>query len=286
MARRRRAHAISRPTSTTPRRRRPWSRRSGPTRSSTSPGSRASTGRGPTPAARCARTCSGSCTSSTRCAAAACGRRCSWSGAPRSTARCGPEEMPHPRGDAAAARLALRGEQGRAGRARSPLRAGRRHAGRADADLPPHRPRPRRGVRRELVRAADRRDRGGARGPRWSRSATSTRCATSPTCATWCARTGCSSRRARAARPTTCAPAAARRFGDVLDALLAPRPPGSRCASTPSRLRPSDVPAHVGDPSRLRRGHGLAAAHPLRADAAGPARRLAGAHRAADRARP
>ena len=64
------------------------------------------------------------------------------------------------RDHAAATGLAVRGEQGRAGRAGAALRPGRRHARGADAHLPPHRPGPRRGFRRELLRPPGRRDRG------------------------------------------------------------------------------------------------------------------------------
>ncbi len=71
--------------------------------------------------------------------------------------------------DAPPPELALCGQQGGAGPPGGRVRRSRRHAGGPDADLPPHRPRPRRGLRGELVRAADRRDRGGtapARDPR------------------------------------------------------------------------------------------------------------------------
>ena len=59
---------------------------------------------------------------STRAPARACARRCWWWAAPRSTARCGPEELPIRETTPLRPALALRGEQGGAGRARPPVR--------------------------------------------------------------------------------------------------------------------------------------------------------------------
>ena len=74
-------------------------------------------------------------------------------------------DLPLARGRAAAAAVALRVEQGRAGLPRAAVRARLPPAHHPHADLPPHGPAPGRGVRRELVRAPDRRDRGGPAAP-------------------------------------------------------------------------------------------------------------------------
>ena len=142
------------------------------------------------------------------------------------------------------------------------LRSGGRDARGADADLPPHRARPRRGLRRELLRPPDRRDRArpAAAGDRG----------------------GQSRRRARLhrrARRGARLPAAARqgRRGPGLQRLQRARAKGPRAARAAAarvdgpggaarrsgRLRPSDVPVQVGDPSRLQRATGWEPRIPL-----------------------
>src|SRR5436189_55512 len=64
-------------------------------------------------------------------------------------------------GVAAAVELAVRGQQDFAGLRRAAIRPRLRNARAAHAHVPPHRPRPRRDVRGELVRAPDRGDRAG-----------------------------------------------------------------------------------------------------------------------------
>ena len=96
----------------------------------------------------------------------------------------------------------VRRQQARAGdararaspRSRSFLARPFNHAGRGS-----------RGVCDLQLRAADRRDRGRTRGAGAAASAISTRSATSPTCATPCAPTGCSPRRGTPGGPTTSA---------------------------------------------------------------------------------
>ena len=123
-------------------------------------------------------------------------------------------------------------------------------AHRAHADLPPHRARPRarRFAESSFARQIAEIEAGRAR--RWSTWGTWTRCATSRTCATSCAPTGCSWSAAARARSTTCAAGRGVRIGDVLDMLVA----GSRGATEvrvdPSRLRPSDIPVVGRRPRR------------------------------------
>ena len=85
-------------------------------------------------------------------------------------------------------------------------------------------------------------------------------------------------------RPTTCAAARGRPHRDLLDMLLAASSARVEVRVDPERLRPADVPAQVGDPSRLRAATGWEPRIPLEQHAAGPARRLAGPRRARRRA--
>jgi GDP-4-dehydro-6-deoxy-D-mannose reductase len=54
-----------------------------------------------------------------------------------------------------------------------------------------------------------------------------------------------------------------RRIGELLDLLLAASPARVELRVDPRRLRPSDVPVQVGDPSRLRAATGWEPAIPL-----------------------
>ena len=139
-------------------------------------------------------------------------------------------------------------------------------------------PGPRRGLRRELVRAPDRGDRGGPPPSRASPSGTSTPCATSPTCATWCGPTGrCCWRRGRDRAPEVYNVCTGRgvRLGDLLSRLVALAGVEVEIRMDPGRLRPSDIPVLVGDPARLRAATGWEPRIPLDRTLARPARGLA-----------
>ena len=149
-----------------------------------------------------------------------------------------------------------------------------RHAGRhargPHPHLPPHGPRPRRGLRGELVRPPDRRDRGGPAAARHPRGQP---------------RSGARlHRRARRGARLLGAPGEGagrrglqrlQRAGDAASASFSTS--CSRLARVevevrvdPDRLRPSDVPVLVGDPGAAPGGHGLDAVDPHREDARGP----------------
>ena len=88
-----------------------------------------------------------------------------------------------------------------------------------------------------------------------SRSATSRRRATSPTCATSCAPTACWRKRACPARSTTSPPATRSRSRRPArnDSSRSPSVPDRRRVEEPSLLRPVDVPLLVGDACAARR---------------------------------
>ena len=133
------------------------------------------------------------------------------------------------------------------------------------------------------LRAADRRHRSRTARAGPAASATSTRGATSPTCATRCAPIERSSQRGTAAaalqrllgsRATAC--------GDLLDILLSlsrgPRPRRDRPGAAAAQRQPGDR----RQPRAHHRGHGLARRDSHRADARGSARLLASALDRAD----
>ncbi len=63
--------------------------------------------------------------------------------------------------------------------------------------------------------------------------------------------------------PTTSAPGRAATYGELLDLLLADSSAHVEVRVDPERLRPSDVPAQVGDPARLRAATGWEPRIPL-----------------------
>ena len=107
------------------------------------------------------------------------------------------------------------------------------------------------GLRDVGVRAADRRDRGRAGASRSCASATSTRGATSPTCATPSAPTKRWPSAASRAGPTTSAAAGPTACASLLDILLSLARVKVRVEVDPARLRPSDNPVILGSHARL-----------------------------------
>ena len=77
------------------------------------------------------------------------------------------------------------------------------------------------------------------------------------------------------ARSTTSAAAAACRIRELLDVLLGLSAAEVEVRVDPERLRPSDVPALVGDPARLRQATGWEPRIPLEQTLARPPGRLA-----------
>ena len=169
------------------------------------------------------------------------------------------------------ARPADEGRSDRIRRARTASASSRRRWSAAPSPLPvlagpavqPRGPAAGRALRDVGLRAADRRDRSRTARARPAASATSTRGATSPTCATRCGPIARWSRAAHRAGPTTCARVARYRIGDLLDILLALSRVRVRVETDPARLRPSDKPVIVGDPTRVAADTGWRAEIPI-----------------------
>ena len=137
-----------------------------------------------------------------------------------------------------------------------------RHAGRAHAHLPPHRPRARRSLRRELVRAPDRRDRERARPAvievgnlEAVRDFTDVRDVVR---AYWVLL-----EKGEPGEVYNVCSGRGLRIRELLDLLLASSSARVEVRVDPERLRPADVPALVGDPARLRAATGWEPRFPL-----------------------
>ena len=103
-------------------------------------------------------------------------------------------------------------------------------------------------------------------------SATSTRGATSPTCATPCAPTGCSRRADSRGRPYNICCGRAYRIGDLLEMLLARARVPIDVESTRRGCGPTTTRSSLGDPSRIATEIGWQPTIPIEADAERPAR--------------
>ena len=142
----------------------------------------------------------------------------------------------------------VRHQQARAGDGRAPFA---RTAGPPGQAVQPRRPAAGAALRDVCLRAAVRPHRSRTRSSRSCRSATWTRAATSPTSATSFAPIARWSRAALPGRPYNVCSGRGYRVGDLLDILLALSRVRVRVETDPARLRPSDNPVIVGDPTRL-----------------------------------